>query len=154
MAGRIIVIEDESSLRDLYQELLTDEGYTVVAYAAAVQDLDEVERQAPALIVLDYRMGTEPYGLQLLRQLRSRLTTAAIPVILSTADQRAAEALGDDPTLQPLHVLPKPFDIDRLLAWIEALLQQDQPADASPTGTLHAPHSVTQSIASAATVRT
>jgi CheY-like chemotaxis protein len=136
MAGRIMVIEDEASLLDLYRELLTDEGYTVVAYAAALHDVDEVERQAPNLIVLDYRMGTEPYGRQLLGQLRSRPTTAAIPVILSTADQRAAEALGDDPTLQPMRILFKPFDIDTLLACVGELLELGRSGAERPTDTV------------------
>ena len=136
MAGRIMVIEDEASLLDLYQELLTDEGYTVVAYAGALRDLDEFERQAPELIVLDYRMGTEPYGLQLLGQLRSRPATAAIPVILCTADQRAADALGDDPTLQPMRFLFKPFDIDTLLVCIADLLALRRSGTERPTDTM------------------
>ena len=54
MRPRIMVIDDTPELLELFQDLLTDEGYEVVPFADGIQDIVEVERVRPDLIILDY----------------------------------------------------------------------------------------------------
>ncbi len=85
MAPCILVVDDTPEHVELYRDILTDEGYTLAVYGSAVPDLQDVERIAPDLIILDYLLNTDVNGLQMLDRLKQHQATAAIPVILSTA---------------------------------------------------------------------
>ena len=80
--AKVLVIEDEKSLRLLYQQDLQREGYEVVSAADAREGLDLAEREPPDLVVLDIRMpgmdGLEAMGRLLDRRPR-------VPVILNSA---------------------------------------------------------------------
>ena len=121
MPGRILVIDDDESIVALLDDLLTDEGYEVLASTTTLPDAVAVERLQPDLIILDYLMHAQPDGGRLLRQLQAWPATATIPVIVCTA---AAGLVNDNASMvdQPIvRVLLKPFDVDDLLACIAAL---------------------------------
>ncbi|HSH83461.1 MAG TPA: hypothetical protein VLA19_33425 [Herpetosiphonaceae bacterium] len=52
MPRRIMIMDDAAEIIELLHDLITDEGYDVCAYAM-LQDLSEVERVNPDLIILD-----------------------------------------------------------------------------------------------------
>lgn len=80
--ARILVIEDEKSLRLLYQQDLQRQGHEVLTAADAREGLILAERERPDLVILDIRMpgmdGLEAMGRILDGQPR-------IPVILNSA---------------------------------------------------------------------
>ena len=82
MMSKILVIEDEKNLRQLYKQDLELDGHTVVTAKSAEEGLKKVETEAPDLVVLDIRMpgmdGLEAMG-RILDQHPS------IPVLLNTA---------------------------------------------------------------------
>ena len=82
MMSKILVIEDEKNLRQLYKQDLELDGHTVVTAKSAEEGLRKVESEAPDLVVLDIRMpgmdGLEAMG-RILDQHPS------IPVLLNTA---------------------------------------------------------------------
>ena len=82
MMSKILVIEDEKNLRQLYKQDLELDGHTVVTAKSAEEGLRKVETEAPDLVVLDIRMpgmdGLEAMG-RILDQHPS------IPVLLNTA---------------------------------------------------------------------
>ena len=53
---RILIVEDESILRDAYAIVLTSQGYEISTAANGLLALDEIERQLPDLILLDMLM--------------------------------------------------------------------------------------------------
>lgn len=53
MNKRIMVIEDDECLRDLYQEVLEDEGYEVLAARDGMEGLRMMEHSKPDLLLLD-----------------------------------------------------------------------------------------------------
>ena len=53
---RILIVEDESILREAYAIVLTSQGYEVSTAANGLLALDEIERQLPDLILLDMLM--------------------------------------------------------------------------------------------------
>ncbi|MEW6113058.1 MAG: response regulator [Thermodesulfobacteriota bacterium] len=79
---RILVVDDEIHICELYRSELEDEGYAVACANSGAQALDEIERDPPDLIVLDIQMpGMD--GVEILERLVGR--DKGIPVILNTA---------------------------------------------------------------------
>ena len=116
----VLLVEDEEPLRRVMKDLLEREGYTIVEARDGVQALDEVDRQAPDVIILDLNLpGLDGYGV--LQQLRSRSATRHIPVMVLTAkgdednEVRVFELGADD-------FITKPFRARALSARLEAVL--------------------------------
>jgi CheY-like chemotaxis protein len=79
---RILVVDDEVHICELYRGELEDEGYEVAVANSGKEALLEVERNAPDLIVLDIQMpGMD--GIETLERLLG--SDRGIPVILNTA---------------------------------------------------------------------
>jgi DNA-binding response OmpR family regulator len=79
---KILIMDDEKSIRLLYADELSEEGYEVITLGDASRLLEVIEQKEPDLIVLDIKMG-EYDGLDLLQDIRN--TNYNIPVILCTA---------------------------------------------------------------------
>jgi type II secretory ATPase GspE/PulE/Tfp pilus assembly ATPase PilB-like protein/CheY-like chemotaxis protein len=116
----VLLVEDEEQLRRVMKDLLQREGYKVAEARDGVQALDEVDRFAPDVIILDLNLpGLDGYGV--LAQLRSRPATREIPVMVLTAkgdednEVRVFELGADD-------FVTKPFRARALTARIEAVL--------------------------------
>src|SRR5882762_7585168 len=83
-ASKVLLVDDEDSLRKVMRDLLERDGYDVTEARDGVQALDQVDRVGPDIIVLDLNLpGLDGYGV--LSHLRSRPATANIPVIVLTA---------------------------------------------------------------------
>jgi DNA-binding response OmpR family regulator len=123
MATRIMVVNDTQEILQLFREILTDEGYEVILYSFAIQDLAEIERGKPDLIILDYMFGEEQVGWQLLQKLKMSRTTASIPVIVCTAAVQKVREMEGYLQSKGVGLVLKPFDIDDLLRAIEQALR-------------------------------
>jgi type II secretory ATPase GspE/PulE/Tfp pilus assembly ATPase PilB-like protein/ActR/RegA family two-component response regulator len=117
---KVLLVEDEEQLRRVMKDLLEREGYVVSEARDGVQALDEVDRHAPDIIVLDLNLpGLDGYSV--LQQLRSRPVTRGIPVVVLTAkgdednEVRVFELGADD-------FMTKPFRARALAARLEAVL--------------------------------
>jgi len=102
------------------KDLLERDGYTVAEARDGVQALDQVDRFAPDVIILDLNLpGIDGYSV--LAQLRSRPATRTIPVVVLTAkgdednEVRVFELGADD-------FITKPFRAKALSARLEAVL--------------------------------
>ena len=78
----ILVVEDDTNQRALYEEELGDEGYNILSAGDGKEALACVARQKPDLIVLDVNMPAMD-GLDTLARLLE--SDAKIPVVLNTA---------------------------------------------------------------------
>lgn len=126
MAKRILVINDTPEILELFQDLLTEEGYEVILYSFATHDTAEIVRHRPDLIILDYIFGTEKLGWQLLQKLKMRRETAGIPVIICTAAVKEVREIEGYLLAKGVTVVPKPFDIDDLLLAVTNALTEPQ----------------------------
>ena len=80
--AKVLVVDDEKSLRVLYQRELEREGYTVVTATNAREGLALIETERPDVLVLDVRMP----GMDGLEALSRTLDQhPQLPVILNTA---------------------------------------------------------------------
>jgi CheY-like chemotaxis protein len=118
--AKVLLVDDEDSLRKVMKELLERDGYVVSEARDGAQALNQIDRVGPDIIVLDLNLpGLDGYGV--LSHLRSRPATAAIPVIVLTAkgdednEVRVFNLGADD-------FLTKPFRARALSARLEAVL--------------------------------
>jgi DNA-binding response OmpR family regulator len=123
MSTRILVINDNQEILELFDELLREEGYEPVLYSHAFSDLEEIEGIKPDLIILDYIFGTEKLGWQMLQKLKMRRSTANIPVVICTAAVQAVREIEGYLEMKGIRVVAKPFDIDDLLKGVHEALQ-------------------------------
>ena len=122
MASRILVIDDERSILDLFRTILEPEGYTIHLSQSASEALSAVEHVQPDLIILDMKLGQQNDGMLLLQQLKSYPPTKDIPLLLCTAALNKVREHEETLRQQDIPVLSKPFDIDELLHQVEQLL--------------------------------
>jgi CheY-like chemotaxis protein len=84
MGQRILVVEDDEFLRELYDELLKGEGYDVVLAVDGEQGLNQISSGGFDLVLLDI-MLPKMDGLEILRHVKSKPpTTKNGPVVLLT----------------------------------------------------------------------
>jgi len=121
MPRRIAVVDDEPSVLDLLQEVLSDAGYEAHPCPGGAADYPRVRDLAPDAIVLDIHMEDPRTGWDLLNRMRRDAVLGATPVIVCSGDlpllhERAAdlERLGGA-------VLAKPFDLDDLLTILDRI---------------------------------
>ena len=115
-AVRVLVVEDDPSVRGLLQTLLKAEGYEVATAADGLAALEAASAAPPALVLLDLVMP-DLGGARVIEQLREDPALAGIPVIVVTGKEEAVPAmkdlLGDD------NVVLKPFGVGELLARVD-----------------------------------
>jgi len=80
---KIMIVEDDSFVLDIYQTKLSQEGYTVIEARNGVEAMKKLEKEKPDLLLLDIVM---PYmdGIEVLKKIRERADLKNLPVILLT----------------------------------------------------------------------
>ena len=116
---KILIVEDDAGISDFVIPELQHEGYETCLAVTGRDALETFEKEKPDLILLDI-MLPELNGLEVLRRIRA---VSTVPVILETArgetiDKINGLNLGAD------DYIPKPFEIEELLARINALFRR------------------------------
>lgn len=117
VTGPILIVDDDSAILETVAEILSDEGYTVVTARNGVEGLAAIERDVPALVLLDRWMPLLD-GQGFWEALRRR--GVDVPVIAMTAAQDAERWAHE---LQAVGVLPKPFKLPLLLSLVDRVLR-------------------------------
>jgi CheY-like chemotaxis protein len=120
--AKILVIEDEETVRENILELLDAEGFEAIAAENGRIGLELARQQLPDLILCDVRMP-ELDGYGVLTALRTEPATAAIPLLFLTA-KAAKTDLSYGLELGANSYITKPFTLAELLEEIEQVLQQ------------------------------
>ena len=129
MSGRILIADDDRAIRESLSRALSLEGYDVVQAVDGAAALQSVESSQPDVAILDLMMPNLD-GLTVCRVLRAERNR--IPILMLTArtetpDRVAGLDAGAD------DYLPKPFDLDELLARVRALLRRVRTDDDTAT---------------------
>ncbi|MEQ1951497.1 response regulator transcription factor [Mesorhizobium sp. CN2-181] len=116
---RILVVDDEASLRDLVSDYLTTHGFEVTAVAGGEGMRAQFGRQPPDLVILDVNLVGES-GYDLAREIVAR-SRAGILMLTAVGDlEHRLEGLAagvDD-------YMPKPFEPRELLARVRSILRR------------------------------
>ncbi len=107
--GTVLVIDDDSNMRELLQRTLSREGFTVLLAASGAEGIEKAQVSQPDVITLDVMMGGMD-GWDVLAQLKADETLVEIPVIMLTMvdNRRRGFALG------AADYMTKPVDRQRL----------------------------------------
>jgi CheY-like chemotaxis protein len=122
---KILVIEDEESVRENILELLDAEGFDAIAAKNGRIGLFLAKAELPDLILCDVRMP-ELDGYGVITGLRADTTTAAIPFVFLTA-KAAKTDFSQGLDLGANAYITKPFTLVQLLDTIEQALLPNQP---------------------------
>ncbi len=121
MTGELILlVDDEPNIIELAQLYLEREGYNIITAFDGKSALDAVEKQRPALIVLDLMMP-EVDGLEVCRTLRGKKDPVSI-LMLTARDEDIDKILGLE--LGADDYLTKPFNPRELVARVKAVLRR------------------------------
>lgn len=113
MPARIMILDDDEDILELLAIVLQEEGYEVHKSNLIFQDIADVERFVPDLMLVDLFMGHAQAGWEFLQQLKTHPSTVKIPLILCTAATLTPEQVR----FTQRHGTPivyKPFDLDDL----------------------------------------
>jgi CheY-like chemotaxis protein len=127
---RILVVDDEPTIRELIAEFLREWGYHVETAVNGAEALQRMRRRLPDVIVLDLMMPLlDATGFVELKRLKPRFDS--VPVLLVTAAFGAAEA---GQRLGAHAWLAKPFELDDLVNAVERLIGDPEAMSAAPGG--------------------
>ncbi len=127
--GEILLVDDDSDLRDSLQIILEKKGYSVRTAANGREALEALELRRPDLMILDVMMTTETEGFDLAYQLKNRPGPEDLPIILLTSFLEKIREEGPGKfqhitgkTWPAKWLFEKPVDTEKLIAKIEGIL--------------------------------
>jgi len=119
MNKKILVIDDDSDIRELIETALTEAGFVVKALAEFDDIFKVIEEQKPDLILIDYLLRGINGG-EFCSQIKHNPKTIQLPVILMSAHSRVLLSLG---TYDCDEFIEKPFDIYNLISRLNYYLK-------------------------------
>jgi PAS domain S-box-containing protein len=120
-AVRVLLVEDDTAVRDATQMLLRVEGFEVTAVSSLAQALLAIAGgTVPDLLLTDYHLRDGETGTQVLAALRERLGMPLKAVLITGDTSSAIKELHLDPQLR---VASKPIEADDLLVQLRSLLR-------------------------------
>ena len=119
---RILVVEDQDSIRRMIEALVQARGYEVTAVASGTKAIDVAATEPPDLVLLDLMLPGQYDGFEVCRRLRHDPSTRDVPVVIISAleDQesrtKAADAGATAYYTKPFSPIALLKEIDRLKA--------------------------------------
>ncbi len=110
---RILLVDDEESIREVFTEVLREDGYHVDAVESGIEGLSRLEKEDFDLILVDKKMpGID--GLDFIRQVR--VMKKPVKIILITG------SISEHPYKEVDACLAKPCAIEKLLETVKSLV--------------------------------
>jgi two-component system chemotaxis response regulator CheY len=130
-SNRILVVDDDISIREFSAVMLTTSGYQVDTAEDGAVGWEALHASSYDLLITDNDMP-KVSGVELVKKLRfARMT---LPVVMATGNI-PTEALNWNPSLQLAATLAKPFTLGELLRTVKKILRT---AECAPSRTIHA----------------
>src|SRR5450432_2705443 len=116
--GKVLVVDDESDIRESLEDLLTSEGYSVELAQNATEGLQKIEHGSYDLVLLDLMM-TDRSGMDVLQDVRQR--DKETPIFMITA-YGSVEAAVHALKLGANDYFSKPWDNEKLIIEIDRMI--------------------------------
>ena len=110
----ILVVDDDAPILLLMRNLLREFGFEAVAAGSGEQAIAEAQKRTPDLILLDRNMPGMS-GDEVLRELRSRDTLSAVPILILSGEPIEPDEIE---RLGATGAVLKPFDVPSLVQTI------------------------------------
>jgi len=117
---RILVVEDQDSIRRMIEALVQARGYEVTAVANGTKAIDAAMTQSVELVLLDLMLPGQYDGFEVCRRLKADPKTRNVPVVIISAlddpdsRRRAAEAGASAYYTKPFSPIALLKEIERL----------------------------------------
>ncbi len=123
----VLVVEDEEDISELIRFNLEQEGFDVTTVADGERALQIVQRDPPALVILDLMLPGMP-GVEVCKRLRSNQATSRLPIVIVTAKSSEADRVVGLEMGADDYVI-KPFSVRELVARVRAVLRRTNGTD-------------------------
>ena len=124
MAARVLVADDEDSIRRLLVLALSDAGYDVSTASDGVEAFQKFQAADVDLLVTDLKIGRMD-GYELCKRVRQ---TSALPIVVISGYLMADEpSRSVDSSLDADALVRKPFDVTELVGLVRGLVPPDSP---------------------------
>jgi len=119
-SARILVVDDEPSMREVLEYMLQREGYSVICAQNGRKAIELLTKNRVDLMLCDIRLG-DITGLEVLRSCKStNPDTVVIMISAYASTENAVEAMN----IGAYDFVPKPFDIDEIKATVANALSR------------------------------
>ena len=118
---KILLIEDEQALRELYRDWLLLDGYEVIEATDGVAGVEAIFHQHPALVVLDIMLPKKD-GFEVLKEIRRNPKTRNLPVLILTSLDQGFEKQQGSKLGANLYIVKTDLSPDRLQSAVRDLL--------------------------------
>lgn len=128
-----LVVNDTQEILDLFRDILAEEGFDAVLASYAPKELGSIIEIDPDVIILDYLIGEEAQGWQLLQKLKMHQQTRNIPCVVCTGAVNLIKQLEGHLTAKNVGIVIKPFDIDDLMVTVRMTMDNNPHASSMVT---------------------
>ncbi|MFZ3321803.1 MAG: nitrogen regulation protein NR(I) [Usitatibacter sp.] len=116
------IIDDDRSIRWVFEKALAREGIAHRTFGAAQEALDQLPGETPDVVVSDIRMPGLS-GLDLMQQLKAKFPSTPVIIMTAYSDLESAVAAFQGGAFE---YLPKPFDVDHAVELVRRALEQSR----------------------------
>ncbi len=117
---KILLIEDTTSLARLYEQYLVSENVDVISVETGKEGLTELEKETPAVILLDIELP-DMNGMEILKHVQQKQLPCSVVVITAHGSiNTAVEAMRDG----AYDFIVKPFNANRLHVTVKNALER------------------------------
>ncbi|MCL1912630.1 MAG: response regulator transcription factor [Eubacteriaceae bacterium] len=127
--NKIYIVEDDEDIREAVAYSLESAGFETIGFESGSGFFNAIQNELPSLAILDIMLPRED-GLVILKQLRDRLETKTLPIIMLTAKGSEMDKVkgldwgADD-------YITKPFGVLELISRVNALMRRSDMVSAA-----------------------
>ena len=120
---KILVIDDETMVLDLCDEILRRNGYIVLRSDKGMEGVKIAQEANPHLIVLDMKLS-DTSGYEVIGRLRSSNATAAVPILVMSGYEEEIKKIRAEKCELDLPWISKPFSNEEFLSRVRGLVKK------------------------------
>src|SRR5262249_47130238 len=122
MSAHITILSDSQKVRDVMQAALSEADYQVSSVCTSFYDLADLAGLEPDLLILDWLLGLEDHGLQVLQTIKLYKPLVDLPILVCAAATRAVSEMATRLQAADVELLYKPFTLAELVATVSLVL--------------------------------